>query len=185
LDEREQEISGSRLNQLDGRAWLRYSISVWKISKTPEEAKLKHPAMFPLEPAHARVTSRLCNGPNQSSLNQHPVDGSTAYGCSSFIMLPRVTLNLAWSPMLLSPKLRKWIHCDLGSRMCNASGMRLCCQIFRPIFTKDAPPPVNSFSLGRNASAISVTFQPSSLLRTIQRLLRSTLCMTNPSHSKL
>jgi len=48
-DEREQEISDSRLNHLDGRAWLRYSISVWKISKTPEEAKLKHPAMFPLE----------------------------------------------------------------------------------------------------------------------------------------
>lgn len=48
-DEREPVISDSRLNQLDGRAWLRYSISVWKISKTPEEAKLKHPAMFPLE----------------------------------------------------------------------------------------------------------------------------------------
>lgn len=41
--------SNSRLNELDGRSWLRYSISVWNISKTTEEAKLKHPAMFPLE----------------------------------------------------------------------------------------------------------------------------------------
>jgi len=101
-------------------------------------------AALSLEPAHTLVTSRLCNGPNQSSLNHHPVDDSMAYGCSSFIILPQVALNLAWSPMLLSPKLRKWIHSDLGSRMYNASGMRLCCQIFRPIFTKDAPPPVNS-----------------------------------------
>jgi DNA modification methylase len=38
-----------RLNDLDGKTWLKYSISVWSIAKTPEEAKLSHPAMFPLE----------------------------------------------------------------------------------------------------------------------------------------
>jgi len=38
-----------RLNDLDGRTWERYSISVWDIAKTPEEAKLRHPAMFPVE----------------------------------------------------------------------------------------------------------------------------------------
>jgi len=38
-----------RLNDLDGRTWLKYSISVWSIAKTPEEVKLGHPAMFPLE----------------------------------------------------------------------------------------------------------------------------------------
>lgn len=38
-----------RLNYLDGKTWERYSISVWDIIKTPEESKLKHPAMFPVE----------------------------------------------------------------------------------------------------------------------------------------
>ena len=38
-----------RLNDLDGRTWERYSISVWDMIKTPEEARLRHPAMFPLE----------------------------------------------------------------------------------------------------------------------------------------
>lgn len=37
------------LNDLDGKEWLRHSISVWNIIKTPEERKLHHPAMFPLE----------------------------------------------------------------------------------------------------------------------------------------
>ena len=38
-----------RLNALDGRAWTRYSISIWDVVKTHEENKLKHPAMFPVE----------------------------------------------------------------------------------------------------------------------------------------
>jgi len=38
-----------RLNELDGKTWLKYSISVWReIHKTPEEKKLKHPAIFPI-----------------------------------------------------------------------------------------------------------------------------------------
>lgn len=37
-----------RANQLDGRDWLRNSISIWSdIRKTPTEAALGHPAMFP------------------------------------------------------------------------------------------------------------------------------------------
>jgi len=38
-----------RFNELDGTKWTRYSISVWDIGKTPEEMRLKHPAMFPIE----------------------------------------------------------------------------------------------------------------------------------------
>ena len=39
-----------RANDLDGATWLRNSISVWgDIRKTPEEAALKHPAMFPAQ----------------------------------------------------------------------------------------------------------------------------------------
>jgi DNA modification methylase len=35
-------------NTLDGKRWLQNSISVWSdIRKTPEEMRLKHPAMFP------------------------------------------------------------------------------------------------------------------------------------------
>ena len=42
--------SGKRANELDGRTWERNSISVWSdIRKTPEEVKLRHPALFPLE----------------------------------------------------------------------------------------------------------------------------------------
>jgi DNA modification methylase len=44
-----------RANRLDGKAWTRNSISVWSdIRKTPEEARLKHPALFP-----AALASRL------------------------------------------------------------------------------------------------------------------------------
>ncbi|MEM4972855.1 MAG: site-specific DNA-methyltransferase [Candidatus Hadarchaeales archaeon] len=37
------------LNYLDGKTWARYSISIWDIIKTPEEAAIGHPAMFPTE----------------------------------------------------------------------------------------------------------------------------------------
>ncbi len=44
-----------RANGLDGKTWLRYSISVWSdIRKSPDETALKHPALFP-----ADLTSRL------------------------------------------------------------------------------------------------------------------------------
>lgn len=39
---------GSRANDLSGKEWTRNSISVWNdLKKTPEEARLGHPAMFP------------------------------------------------------------------------------------------------------------------------------------------
>jgi DNA modification methylase len=38
-----------RLNDLDGKTWAKYSISIWDLVKTPDEMKLKHPAMFPVE----------------------------------------------------------------------------------------------------------------------------------------
>jgi DNA modification methylase len=37
-----------RANQLDGRRWLQYSLSVWSdIRKSADEQRLKHPALFP------------------------------------------------------------------------------------------------------------------------------------------
>ena len=41
-------MSRKRANDLDGKSWLRNSISIWNdIRKTPEEVALKHPALFP------------------------------------------------------------------------------------------------------------------------------------------
>lgn len=50
-----RRASKRRANNLDGKAWTRNSISVWSdIRKTPEEARLKHPALFP-----AALASRI------------------------------------------------------------------------------------------------------------------------------
>jgi DNA modification methylase len=38
-----------RLNELDGKTWERYSISIWDIVKSKDEIRLHHPAMFPME----------------------------------------------------------------------------------------------------------------------------------------
>jgi len=48
-DKIETAIRRPPLNELDGRTWTRHSISIWDIVKTPEENKLRHPAMFPVE----------------------------------------------------------------------------------------------------------------------------------------
>jgi len=49
-EEKARKPPCKRANNLNGNTWLIYSISVWNdISKTSEEAKLKHPAMFPKE----------------------------------------------------------------------------------------------------------------------------------------
>lgn len=43
------EGSRKRANDLDGKTWLRYSVSVWSdIRKSPEEIALGHPAIFPV-----------------------------------------------------------------------------------------------------------------------------------------
>ena len=41
--------SKRRLNYLNGKTWAKYSISIWSIIKTPDETRLGHPAMFPVE----------------------------------------------------------------------------------------------------------------------------------------
>ncbi len=46
--DRERAKLVRRANDLDGRTWTRYSISIWSdIRKTPEEIALGHPAIFP------------------------------------------------------------------------------------------------------------------------------------------
>lgn len=46
-----------RANDLDGKTWTRYSISIWSdIEKTAEERALKHPAMFPVALVERLIT---------------------------------------------------------------------------------------------------------------------------------
>jgi DNA modification methylase len=48
--------SEHRANQLDGKTWTKYSISIWSdIKKSAEEIKLGHPAMFPLQLAQRLI----------------------------------------------------------------------------------------------------------------------------------
>ena len=49
-DRSSQKKTKRRANDLDGRTWEKFSISIWSdIRKTREEQKLRHPAMFPVE----------------------------------------------------------------------------------------------------------------------------------------
>ena len=51
-----------RANELDGKTWLRYSLSVWDdIRKTTEEKRLKHPGSYPVELA-SRLMQAFTNG---------------------------------------------------------------------------------------------------------------------------
>ena len=60
-------------NELDGKTWLRYSVSVWSdIRKTKEEAELKHPAMFPVALAQRLIA---CFTPPEGSLILDPFAG--------------------------------------------------------------------------------------------------------------
>jgi DNA modification methylase len=52
-------------NSLDGKQWLKNSISVWSdLRKTAEEAKLKHPAQFPTQLVERLIQSFLPDGPH-------------------------------------------------------------------------------------------------------------------------
>jgi DNA modification methylase len=54
-----------RGNSLDGKRWIQNSISVWgDLRKSPEELRLKHPAMFPAALAARLIESFLPAGPH-------------------------------------------------------------------------------------------------------------------------
>lgn len=53
-----------RCNSLDGKGWLRNSISVWSdLRKSPTEQRLKHPAQFPVMLVKRLIESFLPNEP--------------------------------------------------------------------------------------------------------------------------
>src|SRR4029453_1610912 len=54
-----------RCNGLDGKRWIQNSISVWgDLRKSPEELRLKHPALFPAALAARLIESFLPAGPH-------------------------------------------------------------------------------------------------------------------------
>ncbi|MBE3576082.1 MAG: site-specific DNA-methyltransferase [Limnochordales bacterium] len=66
--------AGKRANNLDGKTWTRYSVSVWNdIRKDEEELRLGHPAIFPVQ-----LASRLiqCYLPPSGQLVLDPFAGS-------------------------------------------------------------------------------------------------------------
>jgi DNA modification methylase len=66
-----------RGNSLDGKRWLQNSISVWSdLRKSPEELRLKHPAMFPAALAARLIESFIPEG-RQTVLDPFTGIGST------------------------------------------------------------------------------------------------------------
>jgi DNA modification methylase len=73
----QRKMEPRRCNSLDGKRWLQNSISVWDdIRKSPEEQRLKHPAMFPVALAARLIESFLPSGP-QTVLDPFAGIGST------------------------------------------------------------------------------------------------------------
>lgn len=67
----------TRANDLDGKTWVRHSISIWSdIRKTAEEQAWKHPAMFPQALAE-RLIQTFTNGDQAVVLDPFAGTGST------------------------------------------------------------------------------------------------------------
>ena len=74
---RKRTATSKRANDLDGRQWLRNSISIWDdISKTSDEIALKHPAMFPVQLA-TRLIQSFTNSEQRVVLDPFVGIGST------------------------------------------------------------------------------------------------------------
>jgi len=66
-----------RANNLNGKEWLKYSISIWSdIRKTKEESQLNHPAIFPVELA-GRLIDIFTNEPDNLIFDPFAGVGST------------------------------------------------------------------------------------------------------------
>ncbi|MBE3583955.1 MAG: site-specific DNA-methyltransferase [Limnochordaceae bacterium] len=66
-----------RANDLDGKTWTRYSLSIWSdIRKTREEIALGHPALFPQELVF-RLLSIFLSGTGKTVLDPFAGSGST------------------------------------------------------------------------------------------------------------
>ncbi len=88
-----QSQQSTKATSLDGKTWLRYSISVWDdVIKSQEERSYRHPAMFP-----KKLTDRLVEvfGRN-SSLVLDPFMGTGSTVCSAYTYnLPSVGFEVS------------------------------------------------------------------------------------------
>jgi len=113
-----------RLNELDGRTWQRYSISVWDIAKTRGEAEFRHPAMFPLELCRRLI--EIYTRPGELVLDPFMGSGSTLVAAKelgrkavgidinpSYTQLARTRLSQLGSEGSPQPRL----YCDDASNL--------------------------------------------------------------------
>jgi DNA modification methylase len=93
-----------RCNDLDGKRWLQNSISLWSdIRKSPEELRLKHPAMFPSMLAERLIESFLPAG-EQVVLDPFSGSGSTLVAAEK---LGKRGIGLELSPEYVTLALRR------------------------------------------------------------------------------
>lgn len=79
----EPRTARPRANELDGKSWLRYSISVWSdIRKSAEETGLNHPAIFPVALAR-RLIEIFTNAAQNIVLDPFAGVGSTLLAAQS------------------------------------------------------------------------------------------------------
>ena len=84
-----------RANDLDGRTWQRNSISIWSdIRKTGEEAKLGHPALFPIALV-ARLIQCFTTNDDKMVLDPFAGIGSTPLGAE---LMGKVGKGIELSP---------------------------------------------------------------------------------------
>ena len=90
-----RKAPAKRCNSLDGKRWLQNSISVWgDIRKSPEELRLKHPAMFPAALA-TRLMESFLPSDSQTVLDPFAGIGSTLIAA---VQLGKQAIGLELSP---------------------------------------------------------------------------------------
>jgi DNA modification methylase len=145
-----------RCNALDGKRWLQNSISLWSdIRKSPEEQRLKHPAMFPAMLAARLIESFLPEGPHVV-LDPFAGSGSTL-----------VAANASG---------KRGVGLELSPEYVNIAMRRLALPLFdlEREAANDTPPPVTGDSILYHSSATN-------LLRYL-RPESVDLCITSPPY---
>jgi DNA modification methylase len=102
--------SVKRANKLDGKTWTRYSISIWNdIRKTPEELRLGHPAMFPVQ-LPVRLIECLTTDEDKIILDPFVGVGSTVLAARG---LGKIGIGLDISPRFVEIALKRLGQSDM------------------------------------------------------------------------
>ncbi len=101
-----------RANNLDGKTWTRYSISIWNdIRKTAEELRLGHPAMFPAQ-LPARLIECFTTDEDRVILDPFVGTGSTVVAAKK---LGKVGIGLDVSASFVETALLRLGQADMFS----------------------------------------------------------------------